>query len=205
MTPLEADRVIAAITARLTRLTWTPEVWADFREAMIRVKIDGEQGVAAVKNLLLGMKVAPTPAHFLEAFRAAQPVKAGPTTAAPTTGERGEFFAPGALRIVAGWQWAWQSPAWPIIIDSLPLFERTHGWAVPWEELIDSLKAQGLVSRLSNEQVKDLGLWLYDLKPKARTLEREGVGKWERDQQAKAAWKSKALADLRKRAKGVKA
>ena len=117
MTPTQADTVIAGIRARLTRLAWSPEVWDDFREAMLRVKINDRQGMAAVSNVVMTVKGVPAPAHFIEAFKSAQGEK--PQTCSPATpesGYRGEFWHPRGWAIVRGWMWMRREENW----DKLP-------------------------------------------------------------------------------------
>lgn len=157
MTPTQADSVIAAIRARLTRLAWTPEVWADFRAAMLRVRIDDAQGVAVVAEVILSSKTVPTPAHFLEGFKAAQGER--PQTCSPATeasGYRGEFWHPQGWAVVRGWMWLRAEEN----LDKLPAllaeYNREFGADVDWEDLI----APGAHERYTSGFVQNLGLWV---------------------------------------------
>lgn len=158
MTPTEADSVIAAIKARLTRLAWAPEVWADFRAAMLRVKIDDTQGVAVVSEVILTNKTVPSPAHFLEGFKAAQGEK--PQTCSPAVpgdGYRGENWHPRAWGIVRGWTWMRAEENWDKLPAMLAEYAREFGVDAPdWEAII----APDAHERFSNGAIENLGLWI---------------------------------------------
>lgn len=157
MTPTQADTVIAAIRARLTRLAWTPEVWADFRGAMIRTKIDDAQGVAVVSEVILTSKTVPSPAHFLEGFKTAQGEK--PQTCSPATeasGYRGEFWHPRGWAIARGWLWMRAEGNLEQLPALLDEYGREFGVDVDWEEVI----APDAHERFSSGFIESLGLWI---------------------------------------------
>ena len=157
MTPTQADTVITAIKARLTRLAWTPEVWADFRAAMLRTKIDDAQGCAVVSDVILTNKTVPSPAHFLEGFKAAQGEK--PQTCSPVVpGDdyRGENWHPRAWGIVRGWTWMRAEENWPKLPGLLAEYRAEYGVDVDWEAII----APNAHERFSSGFIENLGLWV---------------------------------------------
>lgn len=157
MTPTQADNVIAAIKARLTRLAWAPEVWADFRAAMLRTKIDDAQGCAVVSEVILTNKTVPSPAHFLEGFKAAQGEK--PQTCSPAVpgdGYRGENWHPRAWGIVRGWTWMRAEENWPKMPALMAEYRTEFGVDVDWEAII----APNAHERFSSGFIENLGLWV---------------------------------------------
>ena len=195
MTPTEADAVIAAIKARRPG-QWPPEMWDDFRAAMIRIRIDADQGIAAAVNVILTSKFPPTPAHYLEAFVAAQGLP-HPTTGSPRIddeGYRGEFWHPKGWAIVLGWKWAWDEKNWPTLVEAMPEFAEQSGWMPNWETVIDPAR----VNDFTPAECVELGLFLRS--KAGRRVERSTFDKWAADQRAAQERRVKVIAELRAKA-----
>ena len=193
MTPTEADSVIAAIKARLTRLAWAPEVWADFRAAMLRVKIDDTQGVAVVSEVILTNKTVPSPAHFLEGFKAAQGEK--PQTCSPAVpgdGYRGENWHPRAWGIVRGWTWMRAEENWDKLPALMEEFSRASGWLPNWEAII----APNPPGPFTNEEIQELGLWVNGRTKKSNP--RGSFDQWAEKQREDQARRVRLITELRK-------
>ncbi len=199
MTPTEADSVIEAIRARRP-FQWSPEMLADFRAAMLKFRIDGEQGRAAAINVILTSKFPPTPAHYLEAFAAAQGLPQA-TTGSPraqSEGFRGADWHPRGWAIVLAWKWAWDEKNWPVVAQWMPEFAETSGWMPNWECVIDPNRAGDFTSR----EVEQLGLWMRERigrKPPSSTGDL-----WAERQREIQARRVKTIAELRAK-QGAKA
>lgn len=193
MTPTQTDAVIAAIRTRYTRLAWSPEVWADFRAAMLKIRIDEAQGVAAVANVVLTTKTVPGPAHFLEAFKTAQGERqaTAPARAAETPGPAN--WHPRAWSIVRGWQWLWDEKNWPEVPAMLQRFAERSGWLPSWEVAIDPLR----VGEFTSAEIAELGLWVRGQTRQVMKTERDIWAESQREAQARRVW---IIAELRKQA-----
>lgn len=197
MTPTEADRVIDGIRARLPRLTWEPVVWADFRAMMLKIRIDSEQGLACVSSVVMTIKGIPMPAHFIDAFKAAQGEGSRQLAEEP----RKELpYHPRVGAAIAGWWWAWKQGNWEAVVDSLPVFRRKYGWLPDWEAVIDPLRA----GEFSHEQCEQLGLWFDGLRGPRAVKPRRGDDWWASQREVQAS-KVAAVAKLRKRVQGATA
>lgn len=193
MTPTQADTVIAGIRARLTRLAWSPEVWDDFREAMLRVKINDRQGMAAVSNVVMTVKGVPAPAHFIEAFKSAQGEK--PQTCSPATpesGYRGEFWHPRGWAIVRGWMWMRREENWDKLPALMEEFSRASGWLPNWEAII----APNPPGPFTNEEIQELGLWVNGRTKKSNP--RGSFDQWAEKQREDQARRVRLITELRK-------
>lgn len=201
MTPSEADSVIAAIKARRPA-QWPEAMWTDFRTAMIRIRITGEQGIAAAVSVILTAKFPPTPAHYLEAFMAAQGEVAAQRRV-EVEQPKNLAYHPRVGAVINGFMWAWKPANWDAVVDSMPIFERAHGWRPDWEAIVDPLAA---AETFDHRQCEQIGLWLADLRgPRPAAITRRSA--WDDDVAARKAAQAQRvarIAELRKRAQGAR-
>lgn len=177
MTNAEIDNVFTAIRARLTRLAWSDVVWSDFRNELTRIRIDWAQAEALIGKVVINSKYTPTPAHFLEAFRAAQPVvtQFSPQPA-QSKGFRGKFFHPRCWAIVRGWLWLRSPENLELVPQTLTDFGAASGWTPDIEDVL----ADDATERFETEWLVSMCLFVADKTAKARKAAPRNV--WEEDQ-----------------------